>query len=214
MSTETSDCPSPPPAVIGVLGGIASGKSYVAELLAGSEGLVLNADTIAREVLLTPETSTWLANSFGPQVLGVDGRANREALGALVFSDSGAREKLEGWILPVVRERLRAGLAEARTTGSSPIVLDVPLLLEHEADHGLTKECDFLVYIETDAEDRDRRAQERRGWSAGEVARRERAQIPLEEKKARAQYVVENRAGIAELQARVSEILEAENLPH
>jgi dephospho-CoA kinase len=214
MTPDSSQSSPSSPTVIGILGGIASGKSAVARFLAGNSGLVLDADAFARGVLEDPETLAWLAQTFGPEVLNEAGQADREALGKIVFSDSAAREKLEGWILPVVRERLWAGLTEARATGCSPIVLDVPLLLEHEADHGLTRECDFLVFIETDAEDRERRAQERRGWSAGEVARRERVQIPLKEKRARARHVVENRAGIVELEARVNEILEAEQLPH
>lgn len=200
--------------VIGVLGGIASGKSQVARFLAGTTGVVLDADTIAREVLLAPETVTWLAQSFGPEVIGADGTPDREALGALVFSDSSARERLEHWIHPVVRERIRAGLDEARAAGRTPIVLDVPLLLEHEAHHGLTAECDFLVYIETDPETREQRAQERRGWAPGEVARREQVQISQDEKRAQARHVIENRAGLDELKARVTEILLAEQLPH
>lgn len=201
-----------PGAVIGVLGGIASGKSAVAEFLAGPGGKVLSADGIAGEVLAEPETARWLETEFGSGVLDEQGRPDRQALGDLVFSKPEAREKLEGWIHPAVRERIHAGLAEARALGRSPIVLDVPLLLEHEDAHGLTEKCDFLVFIETDAEDRERRAQERRGWAPGEVERRERAQLPLSEKRARAKYVVENRAGLSQLKARVREILEAEQL--
>ena len=205
---------APSSVVIGVLGGIASGKSAVAALLAGEDGVVLDADAIAREVLARPETADWLRAPFGPEVLDGEGRPAREALAQRVFADPAARERLEGWIHPAVRERIGAGLEEARGAGRSPIVLDVPLLLENDRAHQLTGECDFLVFIETDVEDRERRAQERRGWPPGEVTRRERAQIPLEEKRARARHVVENRAGLAELQARVREILEAEHLPH
>lgn len=207
--------PLPPRStVIGILGGIASGKSAVAELLAGPDGVVYSADAIAHEVLEAPETAAWLRKTFGPELLDAAGRPDRKAIGDRVFSDSEAREKLEGWIHPAVRERIAAGLTEARSLGRTPIVLDVPLLLENDEAHHLTGECDFLVFIETDAEDRERRARERRGWSPGEVERRERAQLPLSEKRARARHVIENRAGLAELAARVREILEAENIPH
>jgi dephospho-CoA kinase len=202
------------PTVVGVLGGIASGKSAVARLLAGQGGVVLDADRLAQEVLAQPRTARWLEETFGPGILTSEGKPDREALGELVFSDPAARERLEGWIHPAVREKIRAGLEEARAAARSPIVLDVPLLLEHDQTHGLTGECDFLVYIETDAEDRERRAQERRGWPPDEVARRERAQIPLEEKRARARHVIENRSGLAELKTRVHEILEAEQIPN
>ena len=200
------------PAVIGVLGGIASGKSEVARSLAGSRGVVLAADLFAADVLAEPDTAEWLRTTFGPEVLTPEGRPDREALAKLVFSDSKARERLEGWIHPRVRERIAAGLAEARANERTPIVLDVPLLLENDHAHRLTGECDFLVFIETDPEVRDRRAQERRGWAPGEVERRERLQIPLAQKRSRARHVIENRAGLTELQARVREVLEAEQL--
>jgi len=200
--------------VVGLLGGIASGKSAVARFLAGEGGQVLSADELAGDVLAEPRTATWIAHELGSELLDEGGRPDRDALARRVFDDPGARKKLEGWIHPAVRERIVAGLAEARARGSTPIVLDIPLLLENEAEHGLTGECDFLVFIETDAEDRERRARERRGWPPGEVERRERAQLPLEEKRKRARHVIENRAGLAELAARVDEILEAEHIPH
>jgi dephospho-CoA kinase len=206
--------PPRPGAVIGVLGGIASGKSAAARLLAGPRGVVLDADAAARAVLEEPRTATWLRERFGPGVLDAGGRPDREALARVVFDDPAARRDLEGWIHPAVRERIRRGLDEARAAGRSPIVLDVPLLLENDADHGLAGECDFLVFIETDPDQRDRRAQERRGWAPGEVARRERLQIPLEEKRRRARHVVENRAGLPELEASLREVLDAEGLPH
>lgn len=200
--------------VLGVLGGIASGKSAAARFLAGSGGVVLDADDISRAVLAEPATAIWLREAFGEGVLDPEGRPDREAIGRVVFADEAARKRLEGWIHPAVRARIREGLEEARAAGRSPIVLDVPLLLENDADHGLAGECAFLVYIETDAEERDRRAQERRGWAQGEVARRERVQIPQAEKRKRARYVVENRAGLEELEASLREVLDAERLPH
>lgn len=201
------------PLVIGVLGGIASGKSAVAALLAGKRGVVLDADRIAAEILESPEILERLRGEFGREVLQDDGRVDRGALGRAIFADSGAREKLEGWIHPRVRERISAGLREAGASGRSPVVLDVPLLVENDASHGLARRCDFLVFVETPAEVRDRRAQERRGWPPGEVARRERVQLPLSEKRALARHVIENRADLAELAARVRRVLEAENLP-
>lgn len=213
--------PSPSaPVVIGILGGIASGKSEVARLLAAPGGVVIDADELATAVLCTPETKRWLREEFGAEVLGERGEPDREALSRRVFGDDRARERLEGWIHPRVRERISASLNEARTAGCSPIVLDIPLLLENDARlllendarEGLAGECDFLVFVETDPEGRDRRAQERRGWPPGEVARRERLQLPLSRKRERARHVIENRAGLAELATRVREVLEAENL--
>jgi len=214
MTKESTGEPGDGPAVIGVLGGIASGKSRAARFLAGSGGVVLDADAIARELLGEAQSAAWLGEALGPGVLDEGGRPDRQALARLVFSSPGAREKLEGWIHPRIRERIRAGLERARAQGRGPIVLDVPLLLEHEAAHGLAGECDFLVFIETPVEDRERRAQERRGWPAGEVSRRERVQMPLAEKRTHARHIISNRAGLEELEQNVNEILLLEQLPH
>jgi len=211
-SPPTPTSPERRSVVIGLLGGIASGKSAVAALLAGEQGVVLDADAIARRVLGSPEVLERLRRHFGDEVVGVDGAPDRDALARVVFADPEARETLEGWIHPAVRERIVAGLTEARAARRSPIVLDVPLLIENDKAHRLTGECDFLVFIETDAEDRDRRAQERRGWPAGEVARREHAQVPLAEKASRARHIIENRSSLQALEAAVRAVLEAEDL--
>ena len=92
------------------------------------------------------------------------------------------------------------------------MVLDVPLLLENDREHGLAKRCDFLVFVAADAELRDRRAVERRSWSPGEVARREKTQMPLAQKESMARYVIQNEADLEALAARVREVRRAEGL--
>lgn len=200
------------PAVVGVLGGIASGKSEVARQLAGEAGVVIDADRLARAALESPEVVARLRERFGPEVLDAQGRPDRAAIGARVFADPEARRALEGWIHPAVRARISRELTEARADARHPIVLDVPLLLENDAQHRLVGECDLLVFVDADAEARDRRAQERRGWPPGEVARRERAQLPLAEKRAKADYVLENDSGLDELLARVRALRERAGL--
>jgi dephospho-CoA kinase len=91
-------------------------------------------------------------------------------------------------------------------------VLDVPLLLENDAEHGLARLCDFLVFVDAAPAVREQRAIESRGWPAGEVERRERTQMPLESKRARARYVIDNDAGLAELEAAVARIRRAESI--
>ncbi len=207
--------PAPSPrgsVVIGVLGGIASGKSEVARQLAGEGGVVLDADRLALDVLHSPEVLEKLRQRFGEGLFGADGLPDRAALGERIFDDPEARRELEGWIHPAVRARISAELTEARAAARSPIVLDVPLLLENDAQHGLVGECDFLVFVETATDVRNRRAQERRGWPTGEVERRERAQIPLTEKRARARHVILNDSGLETLSTRVRALLESEGL--
>ncbi|MEM8712594.1 MAG: dephospho-CoA kinase [Planctomycetota bacterium] len=185
--------------VLAVLGGIASGKSYVARLLAGPTGVVLNADEAAHAALRSPEIIERLREAFGAEILDPEGLPDRAALGAIVFADPEARKRLEEWIHPVVRATLHTALEDAAARGVSRVVLDVPLLLENAAEHGLLASCDHLVFIDTADADRDARAVETRGWAPGEVARREAAQLPLTEKRQAADLIIDNRGDLDSL---------------
>ena len=178
--------------VVGILGGIASGKSTASEALADDPRWIVSADRIAQEVLDSPAVVAQVAETFGAEVLGPDGRPDRAALAARVFDDPEARARLESWIHPRVRATIRARLEEAAAAQAALVVLDVPLLLEHAEQHGLLAACDALVFVDTPDATRDARARETRGWPAGEVARRERAQLPLSEKRRRADHVLPN----------------------
>jgi dephospho-CoA kinase len=191
--------------VLGVLGGIASGKSEVARLLAGADGVVLDADRIAHAALESPELRAWLADRFGPALVAGE-RVDRAALGALVFPDPAARAELEARVHPLVRATLREGVAAARARGVPWVVLDVPLLLENEAAHHLPELCDALVFVDADAKVREERARARRGWAAPELARREALQLPLEAKRARADFVLANDGDLSELRAAVERV--------
>jgi dephospho-CoA kinase len=197
----------PATVVLGVLGGIAAGKSAVARLLAGPDGLVLSADAAAHEALESPEVVALLVDAYGPGILDARGRPDRAALGRRVFAAPTERARLEGWIHPRVREKIRADLARARAAGVPRIVLDVPLLLENDEHHGLVRQCDHLVFVEVSAEERERRARALRGWETGEVTRREAAQLPLPEKKMRAHVVVRNEGSLADLARAVNNAL-------
>lgn len=200
--------PAPvPPVVIGVLGGIASGKSRVARGVAGREGLVIDADAIAREVLDGAEVRAELVRAFGPACLRPDGGLDREALARRVFASPAERARLEAFTHPRIRARIRALLDDARSRRLPRVVLDVPLLLENEHQHGLVEECHELLFVDSDPAERERRAVASRGWSEGEVARREALQMPLDQKRARAQHVIDNRGSQAELEAAVQRYL-------
>jgi len=196
--------PAPePPTVIGVLGGIASGKSHAAGRVAGPDGVLIDADALAREVLESPEVAPELVQAFGPGILRADGQPDREALARLVFSDPRQRARLESFTHPRIRARIRALLEGARARRVPRVVLDVPLLLENEAAHGLTGECHELLFVDSDPLARARRAAASRGWDPGEVARRESLQLPLEEKRARAHFVIGNRGTLDEFESEV-----------
>ncbi len=201
------------PVVFGVLGGIASGKSHVSRLLAGPEGVVLSADEAAHGALRSPRIIEQLVEAFGDGVLDEEGLPDRAALAKIVFGDPGARKRLEEWIHPEVRATLHAALEDAAARGVSRVVLDVPLLLENAAEHGLLALCDHLVFIDTREADRDARAVATRGWAPGEVSRREAAQMPLDEKRQRADIVIDNRGDVESLTQHVRAALVRLNLP-
>jgi dephospho-CoA kinase len=204
--TRTQGSPGPT-RVVGLLGGIASGKSAAAKLLAGPSGCVIEADRLAHAELESEPLRARLQEHFGRGAFRADGSVDRSAVARRVFGDPALRAQLEAWIHPRVRERIRAELSLARASGVPRVVLDVPLLLENDAQHGLVAECDWLVFVDSPPEERDRRARSQRGWEAGELARRESAQWPLERKRERAHHVLPNTGDLAALEWAVRQFL-------
>lgn len=168
--------------VLGLTGGIASGKSFVAGLLAERGAVVLDADRHAHAALAESAVVAQLVQRWGAAVLDDEGSVQRSEIASRVFGDGEAatteRRFLESLVHPRVRERLTAELAEAAAAGSAAAVLDIPLLLEA----GWADQCDAVLFIETSEENRRKRAAER-GWDAAELARRETAQTPIAEKR-------------------------------
>jgi len=198
------------PRILGVLGGIASGKSAAARLLAGPQGEVLSADALAHAALDSAEVRAKVRTRFGPAALLPDGRVNRAVLAQAVFDPErgpALRAELESWIHPLVRDRILERLEAARVAGVPRVVLDVPLLLENDAQHGLAQLCDALVFVDVPDDERDRRAQRERGWAPGEVFRREATQLPLADKARRAHHVITNHRGLPELERAVQDLL-------
>jgi dephospho-CoA kinase len=170
--------------------------------------VVVDADRLAHEVLEETGVRERVRERFGPGVFGASGRIDRAELARAVFRDAGGRAALEQWVHPRVRERIAAEIARAREQRAERIVLDVPLLLENEREHGLLELVDELVFVDAPADVRERRAREARGWPAGELARREAAQLPLAAKRARARHLIDNAGDLAALEAAVSDLLE------
>jgi dephospho-CoA kinase len=195
--------------VIGVLGGIASGKSAVARLLAGRAGVVIDADQIARDVLGSEAVRHDLRRAFGDGVFRPDGSPDREALAQRVFTSAADKARLESFTHPAIRARIHAALDEARGRKVPRVVLDVPLLLENDSQHGLVEQCDVLVFVDAPTGLREERAQAARAWPPGEVARREAQQLGLSEKRARADHVILNQTNLADLEQAVAQVLAA-----
>ncbi len=186
------------PLVIGLIGGIASGKSSVARLLAEQGAVILDADAEARAALDEPDVVEALVARHGASIRSGDGRTlDRAAVARATFGHPEHLSHLEGLVHPRVRERLAGALADRLRRGDVPaVVLDVPLLLESSP---LAAECDLLLFVESPPSERRKRAMARRGWTSEEVARREAHQIAPEEKRRRADVVLANDGDEAQL---------------
>jgi len=176
------------PPVLGLVGGIGSGKSLLADQFASLGCAVVDADRLARRYLREPAVRRALAKRFGKKILDASGRVDREALGRLVFSDRKALEALNSLTHPELCKRTRRAVQAARRRRVPAVVLDAPLLLEK----GLDTLCDHVVYINVPKQVRLARVRVERGWGPGEVARREGAQVSLKTKRQRADYVIDN----------------------
>jgi len=187
--------------VIGLLGGVGSGKSAVARLFAAHGCLPLDADAEARAVVELPEVRAALVARFGPGILDAAGHLDRSRLAALAFDDPLSTADLNAIVHPHVRARLNAALDEAGARGQD-VVLDVPLLLESP----LAARVDHWVFIEAPEAVREARAATR-GWPPGERARREARQAALAEKRARADAALENSGDIGDVERSVEALL-------
>jgi dephospho-CoA kinase len=145
-----------PRLILGLLGGIASGKSTVSRLITSfAPGRVFDADEIAREALALAAKDGRLAAALGPKCVGKDGLADRKAIAALVFRDAKALRALERLTHPYVAARIDDAVEDHRSgRGEALLVLDVPLLIEV----GLERRCDALWFVDAPDEMRYQRA--------------------------------------------------------
>jgi len=194
--------------IVGIVGGIASGKSTVTRTLVELGAEHLDADRMAHEILEHEDVRDTLRSWWGDSAFAADGSVDRKAIGARVFASADERTRLESLVHPRVREALEAGVREYEARDKSDraalLVLDIPLL----AASPLRAHCDEIVFVDTPDAQRAERARAR-GWDDGELARREAAQTPLHEKRQLATRVIDNSAGETELRRRVEELHEA-----
>lgn len=188
--------------VIGLTGGIASGKSTVSRILRELGAEVIDADLVAREVM-RPGTEAWreLVNHFGPQILDADGSINRRRLGRLVFTDPAALAALNEITHPCITRRIQEQVARARQEGRV-VVVDAPLLIE-AGMHRMVDEV-WLVVVEPGVQ--VERVMRRDNLTYQEALSRLRSQMPLEEKKMFAHHVIDNSGPVQATRARVVEL--------
>jgi len=191
--------------VIGVVGGVASGKSLVTDCLAKAGAAVLNADLVGHAVLREPEVIAALTQRWGTGILGSDGQIDRKAVARIVFAEDGVSEKqfLESISHPRIAHNLKAQLEEWRQSGTVEVaVLDAAIMLET----GWAAICDEVWYIDAPNHVRRERAL-RRGWTVEHWQAREAAQWPVARKLEAATKVILNGGTPEETCRQVHELL-------
>jgi dephospho-CoA kinase len=190
--------------VAGLIGGIGSGKSRVADLFAARGARVVSGDALGHEALRQPAIRSEVVGRWGPAVLDERGEIDRRKLGRLVFAGAAERRALEALVFPWIERRLQEEIATAQADPKVVLVLmDAAIMLEA----GWDRWCDWLVFVDAPREQRLRRLAEQRGWSEKEVESRERAQMPLAEKQNRAGFTVDNSSSLEDTARQVDELL-------
>ena len=190
--------------MFGLTGAVGAGKTTAAAAFGARGCSVLDVDRMGHEALDAQDVAGNVAREFGPDVTSEDGRIDRAALARRVFSDATLLRRLEAIVHPVVRARVERELGTARRAAPRAIVIDCALLFES----GLDRLCDATIVVDAADLVRERRVAASRGWTADEMRRREAAQIPAAEKKARAGRVLENDGSADDLRRRVGELLD------
>jgi dephospho-CoA kinase len=190
-------------AIVGLTGGIASGKSTVGRLFRGFGVHVVDADLVARSVVAEgTDGFEEVVREFGAGVLGPEGSIDRKKLGAIVFGDNAKRKKLEAITHPRIAQKSMAELAALATRGDVYGIYEAALLVET----GSHRMMQAVVVVASTLEHQLRRVVTRDGLSEEEARARIAAQLPLEKKIELADYVIWNDGSMAELEARTADV--------
>ena len=192
--------------LVGLTGGIATGKSTVAQTLRSLGAEVIDADQLARDVVAPGEPAlAEIVREFG-DVRNADGTLDRKKLGAIVFTDAARRQRLEAITHPAIRRRFLARLEALEARGFEGLVFfDAPVMIES----GNYRNMDRLVVVFTDEATQRRRLMARDGMAEAEASSRMATQMPVIDKAKLADYVIDNTADRAATAARTREVFEA-----
>lgn len=190
--------------IIGITGGVGSGKSTVAQMFGEIGCLVISADEQVRQAYQDRAVVEQLRTWWGDDIIDPSGQLNRKKIADIVFGDPGQRQRLEQLLHPMVAQLRQQRMTEA---GNDPQIVafiwDTPLLFEA----GLRPECDAIVFIEAPFAQRLARVQQSRQWDEAEMRRREKSQWPLDKKREISDYIVDNTADADHVRGQVSEVL-------
>ena len=187
---------------VGLTGNVGAGKSTTVSLFASWGATIIDTDVLAREVVtLGSPALARIRELWGDAVIGADGELDRAAMRLIVFSDPEARKRLEAILHPAIRERSRELFVEAEARGDRIAIGVVPLLFET----GLEVEYDVVLLIDAPLEQRIERLVNKRGLGADEARAIADAQMPAHEKRARADFIIDNGSDITSLERRAWE---------
>jgi len=191
--------------IIGLTGGIATGKSTVSEMLRRRGIPIIDADQIARDVV-RPGRCAWkkIRKAFGDDILSANGEVDREKLAGIVFQDTQARMKLNHATHPHISRQILKQLIMYFLKGTPLVILDAPLLLESST----RKMVGSVVVVSTDPETQLKRLMARNGYTIEEATQRVQAQMPLKEKCEMADYVIDNSGSLTATEQQLDTMLE------
>jgi dephospho-CoA kinase len=190
--------------LVGLTGGIASGKSTVAKILERLGAAIVNADVLAREVV-EPDQEAWkdIVARFGPDVLQPDQTLDRQKLRKVIFNDPDARKELEAIIHPRVRALAEQKFRQHGAAGFAIVVYEVPLLFEAKIHQWLRP----VILVACDIDTQRRRLEQRDQIDSAAAQKIIDAQMSLAEKRRLADYVIENNGSLSDLERQVREVL-------
>ncbi len=192
--------------VVGLTGGIASGKSTVSNMLKEKNITVIDADVEARLAVQQGEPAyKRIIETFGPEVLLPDGEIDRQILGSIIFHDEEKRQLLNNIVHPEVRRRITEKKEAAIHAGEKIVVLDIPLLFESKLTYMAEKT--LLVYVERDVQ--LKRLMERNSLSLAEAEARIQSQMPISKKRSLADAVIDNNGPLSETKKQLDELLQS-----
>ncbi|MEK4200974.1 dephospho-CoA kinase [Cytobacillus sp. FSL K6-0265] len=190
--------------IIGLTGGIASGKSTVSTMLKERAITVIDADVEAKRAVEKGEPAyDEIVSHFGQEILLENGEINRQKLGSIVFYSEEERMKLNSIVHPAVRRRMNEQKDEAVANGEKMVVLDIPLLFESK----LTYMVDYTVLVYVNKENQLQRLMKRNGFDANEANARIRSQMLLEEKVQLADFLIDNNGELASTEKQLDDLL-------
>lgn len=191
--------------VIGLTGGIASGKSTISSILKAVGWPVIDADLIARQIVMPGSKGLeQIVNRFGPQMLNSDGTLDRKKLGKTVFDDPKKLSDLDKIEHPVIQEAIDSQLDEFKKQHLPVVVLDVPLLFET----GMDEECDLTVLAVVDQATQLKRLMKRDQISKMDAVKKISSQMSLKEKMQRADVIIDNNGTLEQTRSQVAELVD------